>query len=624
MKRRGTDGHRRRRWAATLSSVAVITTTIASGCRPIDDRGAAYATSQGGGTLRVAMADPAYQGFDPQASYTQPQFELLRCCLVRTLMTYRGIPDFAGTQPVPDLATGYPSVSSDGTTWTFRLKRGIHYAPPLEDVEVTAGDIVRAVMRAGSEDAGGGPGAQYLTLIEGFAEYAKGSADAIAGISTPDEYTVRLQETRSDRSIVHLFAMAFTAPIPPSPDDPSAPFGTATGHPFASDFDGGPPDKVGYGPFLVSSGPYMLEGAPDLDLNVPPRQQRPTSSFSPGWWFDDPGSIVLVRNPSWEAATDANRPALADRIEISIMPADNPYRSVETGNIDLVMGENPPPPVLRRYQSSGTLRGRIALTTGNFSRFVTMNAAQPPFDDVHVRRAIALVLDRASLAAANEEPIATHLIPEPMIGSLLSSWNPFPSADDAGDVASAREEMNASRYGAHGTCSDPACRRVRVPHPFDATEAVEEILRAGLRSIGIHPIFRAVDCADPRTRAGLCMTGWFTDFPDAGNMVVPFLYSDEGFNPTHLGASPQQLRRWGYDTRRVPNVDSDHERCASLAGVQAAMCWARLDQLLTSELAALVPISSVEIVRVRGAGVAEYSLDQAFGEPSLDRIAVAG
>lgn len=62
------------------------------------------------------MTEPAYHGFDPQASYSQPQFELLRCCLVRTLMTYRGVPNFEGTQPVPDLATSPPSVSTDGKT----------------------------------------------------------------------------------------------------------------------------------------------------------------------------------------------------------------------------------------------------------------------------------------------------------------------------------------------------------------------------------------------------------------------------------------------------------------------------------------------------------------------------
>ena len=341
----------RHRLAAPPLTIVVVSAVVLAACAT-GDRHLRRPAGAGdrGGTLRVAMVDPAYQGFDPQASYTQSQFELLRCCLVRTLMTYRGLPNFEGTQPVPDLATGHPSMSTDGTTWTFHLRRGIRYAPPMQDVEVTAGDIVRALLRAGTDDPGGGPGAQYLGSIEGFSEYARGDAETIAGVSTPDDHTLQIRQTSSDRSIEHLFAMPFTSPIPPLPGDPDAVLGVATGHPFASTFKGGPPQADGYGPFLVSTGPYMVEGAEDLDLTVPPQEQTPTSGFSPGWWFDDPGSLVLVRNPSWDAATDPSRLALPDRIEVSIAPLDNPYPMLADGETDLVMGENPPPAVLRRVR----------------------------------------------------------------------------------------------------------------------------------------------------------------------------------------------------------------------------------------------------------------------------------
>ena len=47
----------------------------------------------------------------------------------------------------PDLAADLPAVSDDGLTYTFTLKPGIHYAPPLQDVEVTAQDFIRALER---------------------------------------------------------------------------------------------------------------------------------------------------------------------------------------------------------------------------------------------------------------------------------------------------------------------------------------------------------------------------------------------------------------------------------------------------------------------------------------------
>jgi peptide/nickel transport system substrate-binding protein len=607
------------RIGATFAA-AVVFAACATSVR--DDRTPAAAAA-GGGTLQVAMTEPAYHGFDPQASYSQPQFELLRCCLVRTLMTYRGVPNFEGTQPVPDLATGPPSVSTDGKTWTFHLRPGIHYAPPLQDVTVTSGDIVRALLRAGSGQVNGGPGIAYLGSIEGFDEYVDGRAATIAGVSTPDDLTLQVHQIRSDRSIEHLFAMAFTSPIPPLPNDPDAALGVATGHPFSSTFEGGPPKAEGYGPFLVSTGPYMIEGSESLDLTAPPGEQTPTSGFAPGWWFDDPGSIALVRNPSWDPATDPNRPALPDRIEIAISPAENPYPLLEDGEIDLVMSENPPPPLLRRYQKAAELQDHIATTAGSATDFLAMNVSQPPFDDVHVRRAVALAIDRASMVPPDKS-ITSHLIPDPMIGGLLTAWSPFPTTPDTGDVAEAHTEMDRSRYGDSGRCAGPYCHAVIRPPDQGADLAIAALKRA-LASLGMTWEFRDSACFDPREHIGICDTGWFADFPDAGNMIVPFLSTEDGFDPSHLGASREQLRQWGYTkVKSVPSIQVDYERCATLAGVEAAMCWARIDQLLTGELVAAVPISSAEVIRLRSGGISGFAIDQAFGEPALDRISVDG
>ena len=572
-----------------------------------------------GGTLQVVNTEPLFQALDPQAAFTPSQFELLRCCLVRTLMTYPGLPNFEGTQPVPDLATEHPSVSIDGTTWTFKLRPGIYYAPPLQDVEVTTGDIVRALLRSGADDAAGGPGMQYLTSIDGFAEYARGEAETIAGVSTPDKYTLQIRQIRSDRSIEHVFAMAFTAPIPPMPGDPDAEFGVATGHPFASLYDGGPPQAGGYGPFMVATGPYMVEGAGEIDHTAPPADQTPASGWSPGWWFDDPGSLVLVRNPSWDSVTDPNRPALPDGLELTIAPIHDPYPGLLDGRSHLVMGEDPPPEILRDYTGSTELQELVVRSASNISRFVTMNVAQKPFNDIHVRRAVALVLDKGALAYS-EETIASHLIPDPLVGGLLSSWSGFPSTGAAGDVDAARAEMDLSDYGSNGMCTGADCHVTVKPHS-EASDAMIKALDRALRSIGLEPRFRDAECEDPQNHVGLCVTGWFNDFPSAGNMIVPFLSAGD-FQPTLLGATSRQLERWGYPTRHVPSVDLDYDLCATSSGVRAAMCWARLDQLLTSEIVALVPISTAEIIRVRSGDISGFGIDQAFGEPALDRISI--
>lgn len=621
---------------------SVVVAALVAGCASA--AGPSSTPVPSGRTLRVALTNANFHGLDPQAVYTFEEWELLRCCLVRTLMTYRGVPDILGTQPAPDLAAAPPSVSADGMTWTFHMRRGIHYAPPLGDTEVTAADVARALLRAGGEqvvtDVGESPGLVYLPLIEGFSEYADGTTDTIAGVSTPDQHTLRIQEVRPDASIVHLFAMPFTAPIPPLPTDPDAPFGVATGHPFDTDFDPplhGGPRAEGYGRFLIATGPYMLEGAGDLDLSLPPEQQIPISGFTPGWWLGDDdfhGHIAMVRNPSWDPATDRNRRAFADRIEIAVAPSDaSVYRELGAGGVDVVMGEDPPMEVLRRYRSSPSLRDRVVTATGAGSIYAMINVAQPPFDDPHVRRALALVLDRAALADSTRSwggfvagSIATHLAPDPMEGSFLVSWNPFPSPNDAGDIASARAEMDASQYGVGGRCSGPVCRHlvVVVNHGGARTAAK---LRAGLSALGISAIFRdpdGVDCSDPKAHVAVCGIGWSADYPDAGNIFVPLLSSHLGLgdlNFSLVGATPEQLRAWHYAVRRVPSIDGDYQRCAAQLGVRAALCWSRLDQLVVGELVAVIPLFAPDIVRLKGSRVVAYSMDQVFGEPSLDRIA---
>ena len=95
-------------------------------------------------------------------------YYLARGCLhglLRTLLSYRGAPtDQGGTILHPDLAASLPTVSAEGRTWTFRVKSGLHYAPPLNQVEITARDIIRALERAANLKASAGG---YVHHVQG-------------------------------------------------------------------------------------------------------------------------------------------------------------------------------------------------------------------------------------------------------------------------------------------------------------------------------------------------------------------------------------------------------------------------------------------------------------------------
>ena len=254
---------------------------------------------QPGGTLKMAMLGDVSAAFDPQKEYYGVTWEYYRCCLLRTMMSYSGATTSeGGTDIHPDLAAADPEVSADGLTWTFSIKQGIMYAPPKGDVEVTAGDFVRAIERTANPKANVGGYSFYYSTIEGFDDFASGDAASISGIAATDDYTLEVHLTEPAGDLGYRFAMPTTAPI--APDEDGERLGVAEGH-----------DKD-YGRFLVGTGPYMFEGADALDFSVPAKDQNPTAGYIPG------RSIVLVRNPSWSADTDELRPAYADGIQVTI------------------------------------------------------------------------------------------------------------------------------------------------------------------------------------------------------------------------------------------------------------------------------------------------------------------
>ena len=606
-----------------------------------------------GGTLKVTSTQGLDAGLDPQTAYSFPELEILRCCLARSLMGFQGISGFAGTQPVPDLASGYPTVSSDGRTWTFHIRHGIHYAPPLQDVEVTAPDFVRAIMRTASgtpNPAGGHDGlsAGYLTLIVGYQAYLSGASDAIAGLSTPDPYTLQVRETRPDRSLLFLLAEPWASPVPPSPSDPGAPLGIATGH------DTGPMDSYlaskqsvagniaagqeGYGPFQAATGPYMIEGADAIDYSLPAAQQQSPSGITGPWWSGSAGALTLVRNPSWSPATDPTRLALPDRIEITISQKD-PYPGLLSGASDTVMGTNPPTQVVHSYGVKG-LQHRIAQTPTDWTVFLSFNLAEPPFDDIHVRRALAILLNRPVTARRvtttppSQKQVTSHYLPDPMDNSLLADWVAVDGTASSQDLSAARTQMRLSTYGnARGRCVGPSCRSLSImwPNrdglPMATLEHQAQPVLHALALLGmtghLAPSPPSYGCFEPTQHTPLCVFGFSPDYPDAGAMFVPFLAPGSSGVGSMLGLSPRQLKHLGYPPIHVPSIDADYRRCAATVGPEAAPCWARLDQELVSQDVALIPLFVPDAIRLEGRDVTSFSIDQAFAEPSLDRIGVS-
>jgi peptide/nickel transport system substrate-binding protein len=579
-----------------------------------------------GGTLRVAAPPSELESqLDPQAGYFQADAELLRCCLARTLYSYPGLPtEDGGAVLRPDLAASMPAVSRDGLRWTIRLRAGLRYAPPFEDIEIAAADFIRALERTARVHSDVNLGYNY-SVIEGFDEFAAGATESIAGLDVVDDRTLRIRLVRPSGDLGARLSLFHAAPIPPVGS--GARLGAADGL------------DESYGPFLVSSGPYMYEGSGEVDLSVPPAERRPAQGYGL------PASLRLVRNPSWDRATDPLRKAYADRIEVVGTSEQSALRRLRTGDADVWLAPAARKEV-ERYQNDPELADRVHVHDTNWAVYLSFNLALPPLDDIHVRRAINLILDKASITrearrdwGPSEGTLGTpagHVLPDSLANNLLVDYDPYGSPNDRGDVAAARQEMASSRYDRDrdGRCDEPACSELRLP-ATGAFSLMAKVITRDLHRLGIKVSVEEIgrprdyfgEMASPDERTHLFFMGWLSDYLNGSTFFVPLFYGPSirmAFNNNHslIGASRAQLRGWGYRHIAVPTLDDVIEECLALVGGSQAPCWAEADQLLTEDVVPFAPLIATRITHVVSDRVSDYRFAQLTSSPALDRIAL--
>lgn len=608
---------------------------LTSACNSTTVRGSTGSSlgDQRGGTLRLIMPawtfsdlanpNPQATALDPQAGPFLDSQEFFRCCLLRTLLSYAGRPSRdGGAELRPDLATELPQESADGLTWTFHLRAGLRYAPPFQHTEIAAADIIRGVERDARLE-----GPSLFSIIEGFDQYAKGAL-LVTGLEAPDHHSLRVHLTRRFGALPYLFSLPETAPIPPNPFDQSNPLGTATGH------------DDGYGRFLVASGPYMIEGSERLNFSVPPPGQRPLEGFVPG------KSLTLVRNPSWSEATDSLRRAYVNRIVVTIGGTlDEAGRRLDTGQEDLIILASPPIQapswLIDRYKNNPRI-GHVYAESRDTIRLMTMNLVMPPFDDIHVRRAVNYIIDKKALLDLRGPfagQIAGHLVPDSLENGALANYDPYPTESGNGSLKMASNEMRQSRYdpGHVGRCDAPECKQVRAlmigtSQNFAQFSQQAAIIREDLSKLGItllleHPTdgsaFTKLEDPAHHVALGLNIAGG-KDIFSASTIFEAYDSSSIGSSDeiAHLGATPDQLAGWGYHITSVPSIDDRIHQCLDRVGDAEAQCWTSLDVYLMEKVVPDVPITFENVVEVVPTRIAHYSFDQFANLPALDQIAI--
>ena len=337
-----------------------------------------------------------------------------------------------------------------------------------------------------------------------------------------------------------------------------------------------------YGRFVISSGPYMIEGSDKLDASSCDKVVA-----APISGFDGEKQMTLVRNPSYDPKTDS--PKARENFPDSFVWTVNTntediYAKVARGDIeDEIATETPT--VLRQYQGSDQLK----TNDGDRTWYLTMNTTQPPFDDVHVRRATNFVMDRVGLRKAWGGPaagaVATHIAPDAILGNKLKGYAPYGDAA-SGDVAKAKAEMKLSKYDTNkdGLCDAKACKNVFTVQGDGAVRAgMVPVVEASMKKIGDH----AQDAHRSRTRTrrsrprartsrSRCGPAGARTTPTPTTFYGPLfdgrnIIAKNNTNYSLLGITPAMAKKVGVKgtLTDVPSVNADLDKCAPTLGDRA-------------------------------------------------------
>lgn len=558
--------------------------------------------------------------FDPTGEYLGNAWGLYSNLLIRALVGYTHEPGAAGNALVGDLATSVPTPTDGGLTYTYTLRSGVKFGPPVNRA-VTSQDVAYAMNRLASPNDGG-EYAFYYTVIKGWDAVATGKAKTVSGISTPNASTIVFHLTQPTGDFNRRLSMPATGPIPPE---------------VGACFEGAKLSANGaYGRDLISSGPYMIAGSTGTFTTC--AALKPFSGYAGA----NGSRINLVRNPNYDQSTDPNRKNYIDKFNFVVNSnADDIFAKVQAGQYDDEVS-TPTPKTIRQYATTASLKPRMIPNVGDRTNYLTMNLTQPPFDDVHVRKAMNYIIDKAALQKAWGGPIpgsiATHIVPPVLYNGGLAEYDPYATPNESGSVAKAAAEMKQSKYdpGHTGKCTASACKGVlMIADTRSVDKTMVPIIQADAAKIGITFTVRSINGAYPTIQTPSKnipiaeRTSWGKDYADPYTFFAELFDSaailkDGNTNYSLVGLTPAQATSIGAkgSTTNVPSADPQINACVTKLGQARTTCWENVDKYLMTTVVPWIPYLWPNNVFVIGPQVTHWNYDQFTDGPAYSSVSV--
>ena len=395
---------------------------------------------------------------------------------------------------IPGQAESY-TVSDDGLTWTFTMRDGLKWS---DGSDLTAKDFEYSFKRLAAPDTAAPYAETVVGMIDGYAD-ATGNPDADGNMTTePDFDALNVVASEDGKTLTvtlsypcayfdKLAAFAAMSPVQQATVE-------ANGDAWCTE-----PDTY------ICNGPYYI------------------SDWVPS------ERIVLTKNPNYVGGWDSSK-IVSDTITLLLLEDSSAaYAAYNSGEAQLIKDvPTDEIPSLTKAEDGGDFYVDTILGT----YYISLNDQKEPFNDVNVRKALSLAIDRDYVA--NTIMQGTYTPAYNLVGPGI--------VDESGmfyDNANGGKTYISDDYEANLEAAKQALADAGYPNgegfptiEYSTNDAgyhtpVAEYLQQAWGELGITVNINKVEWASftPLRRAGdydASRNGWVMDYNDPSNMIELF------------------------------------------------------------------------------------------------------
>ena len=423
---------------------------------------------------------------------------------------------------VPSLAESW-DISDDGLEYTFHLRQGVKFH---NGNDFTAEDVAYTFHRMLTVE--GGVNTEFIDQIKGADELLAGETDTLEGVEVVDDYTIKV-------TLKEPFAGFLASISSPGVSIYDSEATEAAGDQFGMD----PAVTFGTGPFEFSS-----------------------------WSFNN--QLVLTRNEDyWKGASGL--PGVVIKIIPDTETQSMMFESGELDILDLDYAADSADRFTETYPDQIVQGPRVGIV------YFTMNFNKEPFQDVRVRKAVQMSIDRQAILDAlygGRGQVEQGIFPHGLIG-----FNPD-QEEIKYDPEAAKALLAEAGY-ADGFDMEIAADS----SASDTMTMALEIVSDQLAEVGIRAEIKNYDESTwLETRKsgelGSFMSTWSADYNDPDNFIYTFFGNEEKTRIRSINYPDTEVMERVAKARTIVNED---ERLAE---------YKALEEKIIHEDAAWVPMFS--------------------------------